>query len=116
MQNGDYIFGKAVTVESGRDYGNALVSKYPIIEYEVISIPNRSFFGRSYGEPRSIIRALVDIDGIKLTVLVSHFGLSQKAQEIAADTVIGIAKDVDTPIIFMGVLNAQPDNICNKMI
>ena len=108
---GEAVFGKAISLGPGRDYGNALVSRCPVVQHEVVPIPDPAEEEkRSCFEARSILRALIDAGGTKLTLLLTHFGLSPEERRSAADTVLALAKDVKTPLVLMGDLNSTPDD------
>jgi len=72
------VFGKAITLKQsgGRDYGNAVITKYPIITAEVISIPDPEIKDENkYYETRSITKTKIDLAG-GITVLQTHMGLA----------------------------------------
>lgn len=108
---GEAVFGKAISLGPGRDYGNALVSRCPVLQWEVIPIPDpaKEEKQRCF-EARSILRALIDTGGTKLTLLITHFGLSPEERRNAAQTVLALTKDVQTPLVLMGDLNSTPDD------
>ena len=106
----NYVFGKSINILGGA-YGNALLSRYPILSSEVIHIPDIPPKERdTWFEHRSVLRAIIDVDGIWICVLVSHFGLSTGEQVLAVETVRQIASIQEHPVIFMGDLNAIPEN------
>lgn len=106
-----YYFAKAIEFDydwmSG-PYGNGLISKYPILEAETISIPDpveKKYDG--YYETRCLLKAKIDVaDG--LNVLVSHFGLNPDEAENAVNTVIENLPAEKT--VFMGDLNLKPED------
>ncbi|MBQ3114685.1 MAG: endonuclease/exonuclease/phosphatase family protein [Clostridia bacterium] len=106
-----YYFAKAIEIDFdgvGGPYGNGLLSKYPILEAETISIPDpltKKYNG--YYETRCILKAKVDVAG-GLNVLVSHFGLNPDEAENAVNTVIENLPTEKT--VFMGDLNLRPED------
>ena len=100
-----YFFAKAIELSHG-PYGNAFLSKIPIIKVENIPIPDpnpRKYSG--YYETRCLIKVLLE-NGV--TVLVSHFGLNPDEQENAVKTVTkNLAEE---KCILMGDFNMLPEN------
>ncbi len=108
---GEYRFGKAIDIYTSCSYGNAIISKYPINDFEVIMIPDTPERTEGYYyETRSIIRTEYELEGKRLTVLNSHFGLAPQEQINAVDTVLSIVETIDNPIVLMGDFNMIPDN------
>ena len=108
---GTPVFGKAFSFGENKDYGNAILSRLPILSNKTVMIPDpvvRKYDG--YYETRAVLCAEIDCGGKILTVLSSHFGLNPDEQENAVNTVIGLINTIDTPIIFMGDLNVTPDH------
>ena len=100
-----YHFAPAIEVKNGGPYGNAFLSKIPILKAETIMIPDPVVKqGRRY-ETRCILKVLLD-GGI--TVLVTHFGLNADEQENAVKTVV--ANIADEKCILMGDFNVSPEN------
>ena len=114
---GKAIFGKAISLGPGREYGNALISKLPVDSYEIIPIPDPEADARENGwESRCIIKANLDAGGAKLCVMVTHFGLTAPERRLAADTVLNIAQNTAGPMILMGDLNTKPDDpVCGRL-
>ena len=103
-----HYFASALKPKDGNDYGNALISRYPILEAETIMIPNppeKKYHG--YYETRCLLKAKIDVAG-GLTVLVSHFGLNPDEQENAVQTVIDNLSG--EKCVLLGDFNMQPDN------
>ncbi|PZA21122.1 endonuclease [Modestobacter versicolor] len=84
-----------------RQYGNALLSRLPVLTSEVHRLPGR-------GEPRSALRALVALDGTALWVTTTH--LSSKAaadRATQAAAVAALHADPAVPGVLVGDLNAD---------
>jgi len=104
------VFGKAINI-SGGEYGNAFLTRRPLLEQSVIHIPDRKSTERTYFEHRSILRCVLDIGGQPVTVLSTHFGLAKVEQESAVETALGILEKETNPVILMGDLNMTPDAV-----
>jgi len=104
----DYYFAKALDVPGGGPYGNALLSKIPIVEARTIPIPMPTVFAEDetrHREPRCVLKAKLE-NGV--TVLVAHFGLNPSEQRSAVQTVLENFED--EKCILMGDFNLRPDN------
>lgn len=105
-----FYFAKAIDIEGHGPYGNALLSRFPILSADTILIEDpldKSEEG--YYETRCILKAKLDIlDG--LNVYVSHFGLVGSEQINAVQKVSEHIRADKGSLIFMGDLNMQPDN------
>lgn len=103
-----YYFAEAIRFEGVNPYGNAIISRYPIISAETILIPDpetKKFDG--YYERRCLLKATIDV-GNGLNVLVSHFGLNPDEQEYAVETVVSNISEEHC--VLMGDFNMEPDN------
>ena len=103
-----YYFAEAIRFGGVNSYGNAIISRYPIISAETIMIPDpeiKKYDG--YYETRCLLKATIDVRN-GLNVLVSHFGLNPDEQENAVETVVSnIPKE---HCVLMGDFNMEPDN------
>ncbi len=106
-----YYFGVSTYLfEKKLPYGNALLTKYPILHAEVVPIPDLEVQDEdAYYETRSILKAELDVPG-GLTVLVSHFGLAESEKRNAVETLKKLLTEIEGPVIFMGDLNMKPDD------
>ena len=101
----NFFFAKAIDDPCG-EYGNSILSRYPIASAESIIIPDpdpKEYNG--YYETRCVLKAVLE-NG--LTVLVTHFGLNPDEQKNAVDTVL--KHITDTKCILMGDFNVMPDD------
>ena len=101
------FFAKATEIGEGNPFGNAILSRFPILSAQIIPIPDpepRGYDG--YYETRCILKAEIDIPG-GLTVFVTHFGLNPDEHENAVRTAV---ENVKGKCVFMGDLNVTPDN------
>lgn len=101
-------FAKAIDVGGvNAPYGNALLSKYPIVSAETIPVPDpevRLEGGRWY-ETRCLLKAKLSCG---LTAMVIHFGLNPEEQENAVKTVMENLEG--ERCVLMGDFNVTPDN------
>ena len=101
-----FYFAKAIDVPKKGPYGNAILSKIPIINAKTIIIPDPQ--PRAYGgcyETRCVLRA--ELEG-GIVVLVTHFGLNPDEQENAVKAVIENLSD--KRCILMGDFNVTPES------
>jgi len=100
-----YAFAPALHLSKGL-YGNALLSRYPILSVENIPIPDPegATKARRY-ETRCILKAKL---ACGLTVMVSHFGLNADERQNAVETVL---KNIELEkCVLMGDFNAGPQD------
>ena len=104
-----YYFAKAIDVNGTNPYGNAILSRFPIISAEKVMIPDPVIkTGRKeWYETRCLLKARIDA-GSGLDVCVTHFGLNPDEQENAMKTVM--KKISDSNCVLMGDFNITPDN------
>ena len=109
----NYVFGKAIDVPGG-GYGNALVTRYPILNVRTVPMriapENRdpNSVARWY-EDRVLMIVDLDVEGKTVTVMVTHFGLNDDEHVLAVKIVRQEAEKINNPIIFMGDLNITED-------
>jgi endonuclease/exonuclease/phosphatase family metal-dependent hydrolase len=87
--------------DEARQYGNALLSRLPLLVSDVHPLPGD-------GEPRSALRALVELDGGALWVTTTHLS-SRSAQDRAAQAA-AVAELHTEPMetgVLVGDLNAE---------
>ncbi|NLC69615.1 MAG: hypothetical protein GX754_12725 [Clostridiaceae bacterium] len=104
-----YYFAKAIDFDSG-PYGNALLSRFPIIYAETRMIEDPPVKDEdAYYETRCILKARLDVNG-GLNVYVSHYGLANSEKLNAVKKTLELMKTDKGPLIFMGDLNMEPDD------
>lgn len=106
-----YIFARAID-HAGGEYGNALLSKFPITSAKLIplSVPQTERLNEKHYEDRVILQANINVNGQDVTVLVTHFGLNEDEIRLAVDTLLEIAKTETAPLLLMGDFNITPDD------
>lgn len=106
-----FYFAKAIMVGGKNPYGNAILSRYPIISAETVSIPDPKFrklrIHKYAYESRCLLKAEIDVCG-GLNVIVSHFGLNPEEQKNAVKTVVNNLSD--SRCVLMGDFNMEPDD------
>lgn len=100
-----YRFFARTIYHDGGEYGIALLSRYPFRSAKVVPIPDRGT-GEARFEPRVLIKAVVIAPQGELTVIISHYGLSEEERISAVDTTVGLLDGTKT--VFMGDLNTTP--------
>ena len=104
-----HYFAKAIDFNGVNPYGNALISKYPILSAEVVLIPEPEVRGYDgYYEDRCLLKAVLDVNGEQVTVMVIHFGLNPDEAENAANAVINNIPE--GKVILMGDFNLPPES------
>jgi endonuclease/exonuclease/phosphatase family metal-dependent hydrolase len=79
-----YCFAKAIDYRGG-GYGTAIVSKYPIISYEVLPLTAEGIEGRA------LCHAVIDVDGFKLDFFNTH--TSYESKEARSKQMLEIASE-----------------------
>lgn len=104
------FFAPAIEVPRGGPYGNAILSKLPPVQTEIVPIPDPVRDpSRSWYESRCVAKAVYPIgDGV--TMLTTHFGLNPEEAKNAAETVCTEIKKAETPVILTGDFNLRPEN------
>ena len=99
------FFGRTIYHDGG-EYGIALLSRYPFRSAKAIPVPAEDD-GTPRFEPRILIKAVVATPQGDITVIISHYGLTENERRCAAETTLSLLDG--TPTIFMGDLNTTPD-------
>ncbi len=102
-----YTFGANLNLKpapgqvENRQYGTAILSKYPIIDSKNIHLS-------SDGEQRGLLIGKVNVRGVHLTVFNTHLGLSHVERMGQVEEIIEISSYYNEPTVLMGDLNAEP--------
>lgn len=97
-----HAFGKSINILNGQ-YGNAILSKYPIEEYEVRELP-------SEGEQRTLLKAGLNVYGNRISVYSTHLGLEQSERELQVKEIMRITGD-EKNFILAGDFNTKADKL-----
>lgn len=90
--------------EVNRQYGTAIFSKYPILDYENILLPS---FG---AEQRGLLRAKIDIGGTHFNIYNTHLGLDRENRLAQIKEIIKVMSSDKEPHLILGDFNAEPVN------
>ena len=86
-----------------RQYGNALLSRLPVLVSDVHRLPGS-------GEPRSAVQTMVELDGSTLWVTATHLttnSSAERAEQVAA--LAALQSDAMGAGVLVGDFNAAPD-------
>jgi endonuclease/exonuclease/phosphatase family metal-dependent hydrolase len=97
-----YAYGKSLNILNGQ-YGNAMLSKYPIEEYEVIGLPYE-------GEKRTLLRARLNVLGNDIIFYNTHLGLNESERALQLEEIAELAAK-DKNILLMGDFNSKVDKL-----
>lgn len=97
-----YVFGKSLNILNG-EYGNAILSIYPIEEYEVKALS-------SSGEQRTILKARLNVNGGRLSLYNTHLGLNQSERDIQLEEILEYIS-ADKDFILVGDFNTSVDKL-----
>jgi endonuclease/exonuclease/phosphatase family metal-dependent hydrolase len=89
--------------ERRRQYGNALLSRLPILISDVHRLPGS-------GEPRTALRTMVELDGGALWVTATHLSVGEQEQRAAQVAALAAlhTEPMETGVI-VGDFNSPPD-------
>jgi len=95
--------------------GNAVLSRYPILEVKSIIVEKpseevRALENGSGWEDRVILIADVDVCGKVIRVIESHFGLNLIEQENIVKEVCRVIDNSNYPVVLMGDFNVTPNS------
>ncbi|NMB96088.1 MAG: hypothetical protein GYA02_05695 [Clostridiaceae bacterium] len=106
-----YYFAKAIDFDCEGPYGNALLSRFPILSAETHLIEDPPVKDEdAYYETRCVLKAKLDVKN-GLNVYVSHYGLANSEKINAVKKTLELIIGDKNPLIFMGDLNMEPNDI-----
>lgn len=101
-------FGGNLKVGEGQ-YGVAVLSRWPIVSQRNHPLPFSK--GREKAEPRGLLEAVVDVDGQRLRVYVTHLAHDSDAdRRLQIDAIRARVSDGEGPAIVMGDFNLRPED------
>lgn len=112
----DYAFGANVIKESSDalerkgEYGNAILSQYPIIEY------NNTYLNSFRQEQRGVLRAKIDLGNSQLNFYCTHLGLKSDERISQVDELSNLIVHNGKPHILVGDFNMEEQNVAYKML
>jgi len=92
------------------DEGLAIISRYPIIECSHLAL-TRDLFDEEDAHHRVVLRCALDTPRGVIQVFNSHFALTSQARQRAVLELWRWIQQFPLPHIFMGDLNAEPDDV-----
>jgi len=104
-----YVFGKAMDLEGG-GYGQAILSKYPILESKMHRLPGD-------GEPRIALEVVVEpVKGKKVSFVSVHLDYRSEAKrQPQVKFLLEALQEVKHPVVLLGDFNATPKAESIKM-
>lgn len=104
-----YFFGKCITIKNTIDYGNAIISKYPLSNFIIHKIPD-PIIKKEKGcyESRVIIQCDLLINNQIIKIYVTHIGLETEEKENGINKIIEITQNEES--ILMGDFNMLENN------
>ncbi len=105
-------FAPAINIKGKGLYGNALLTKFPILRSVDIPVPSPRdrYYNIHRYEDRCLLKAELDANGKTITVLSCHMGLNDDERVSAVVTICSELEKITTPVILMGDFNMTPDN------
>ncbi len=106
------VFGLGKLFTWGDSIGNAIFSKYPIVESKTFFVPEptdeeKRPEEKDWYEDRIIVKATVDV-GRKIDYISTHFGLNLLEQERIVAKLVEILDDCKNPVVLCGDFNTAP--------
>ncbi len=93
-----HAFARAIPLGSG-EYGTAILSRFPIESFDVTPLDS------GYGEPRALGHAVIDAEGIRLDVFVTHLSFEDRDVRIGQLKTVGAILKGCSRYILLGDLN-----------
>jgi len=102
-------FGRSIDYDGGQ-YGNALLSKFPILDFKIIDLSIDSLL-----EGRSVFLATLDLQPDTLFVMGTHLGLQTIEQHKQVSQILSYLPQTAS-LILAGDFNFEPDSEMYQMI
>lgn len=100
------VFGRSYTFMGG-DFGNAILTRGEIVSSDVHDLPGT-------GEPRSILEAVIRVNGGTIEMYVTHTaawgGLNRAARRSQLNCILAHVRASGHPFLLTGDLNDAPDS------
>ncbi|MPZ83809.1 MAG: metal-dependent hydrolase [Actinophytocola sp.] len=89
-----------------RQYGTAILSRYPILEWHNTLLPK----ARPEEEQRGLLEAVLNVRGLDVRAMTTHFQHDNaEARVLQANAVAAAVRSAAEPVVLTGDLNATPD-------
>ena len=102
-------FGPDQADEPRQQYGNAILSKYPI-KYSENHLLTQVLTDFGKNEQRGVLEAVIEIEGNLITVYNTHLALKEEELKVSIGELIGIIEKRRFPRIVLGDFNAPPND------
>jgi endonuclease/exonuclease/phosphatase family metal-dependent hydrolase len=102
-------FAEAIYINGYGPYGNAILSRYEILDAKTVKVPPAIPVPGRYFEDRCLGVCHVNTPNGKLAVFAIHFGLQPEEAVLCAKTVCNTF-DPSVPTVLMGDFNLEPDS------
>lgn len=100
-------FSSDQTDMPNQQYGNAILSKYPITYSENHHMtPVKQWYGND--EQRGVLEAVVEIDDMAINVYNAHLSLKDEELKLSVKEILALTEKSKFPCIVMGDFNAPP--------
>jgi endonuclease/exonuclease/phosphatase family metal-dependent hydrolase len=86
-----------------RQFGNAILSAFPIVDWENIHLPRSGTH-----EQRGLLRARIDVDGVSWQVHATHLQHDDPAERVVQAGAISQVLGTSSHAVVLADLNAQP--------
>jgi endonuclease/exonuclease/phosphatase family metal-dependent hydrolase len=96
-------YGKTIYYRGGQ-YGNAVLSKYPILYTKNHSLPRIEAMNE---EPRCMLECRIDINGCLINILAAHLSLSRQERIETVKYISEVISGLNGPIILLGDFNLR---------
>ena len=84
-------------------YGDALLSRHPILEWRHVLLPNHG------GEQRGLLETVLEVDGQRVRVVSTHLEYgSASERKTQAEAVAAHLESSTEPVVVMGDMNGEP--------
>ena len=101
-----YVFGPNVE-HLGGQFGNAILSRYPILSSNHVDISPEEAVER-----RTLLRASIDVEGVMLELYTVHLGTNEDEQAYQLRRVMRVLDGLnhDGPVLLMGDMEMEPSS------
>lgn len=90
-----------------RQFGNAVLSKYPIVKFHNHPLTRIKAEGKN-SEQRGLLETVIAADGFHMAFFNTHLSLNDEELEMHIEELLEITGQADMPVIIAGDFNADP--------
>lgn len=94
-------------VRPKREYGNAILSRYPIVSFRNHDLSAVEVHPEEF-EPRGMLEAVIDVEGVHFSFYNTHLSLIDEDVDRSLTEIIAITTDNPLPQVLVGDFNAAP--------